>query len=253
MLQFTRCLSFGSFLKYGLWRLSGKRQSVVLSLRDGGRFELRGSGAHRLKDQRTDYGVAWEVFAANVYAKATKLPKEDVRLIVDIGANVGMSLVLWLTKYPNARIIAFEPHPVHRSQIRRNVSLNCGNDRVETVEAGAGSSNRKIFLSDCGAGSTATASAEGIETRVEDIFTRLQGTHIDLLKIDAEGAQYELLADPRMASLDFSTMVIEWHHVSDLCGRTQCIQYLRDIECDVIELERHDDHGILWVTKRRCA
>jgi hypothetical protein len=35
--------------------------------------------------------------------------------------------------------------------------------------------------------------------------------HIDLLKIDCEGAEYEILMDPRFAGLDADNLVLEWH------------------------------------------
>ena len=52
---------------------------------------------------------------------------------------------------------------------------------------------------------------ETITVPIVDIFTAINGRHVDLFKIDCEGAEYDLLMDPRFAELDASAIVLEWH------------------------------------------
>jgi FkbM family methyltransferase len=251
MFEFIKCLKLSSAFKYVVWRALGRRYSVALELRSGGTFELRGSSNRAGGDHNNDLGVAWEVFTTEVYRRtyAISPPPGKSMYIVDIGSNVGMSLVLWLNRFPNAIITAFEPHPSHRAQIRRNVELNRGVDRVEVIEAGAGSTDRTIFLSDRGASSCEIKTGQGIETRVVDIFEKLSEKRIDLMKIDAEGAEFELLSDRRMASLDVRALIVEWHKKSIDCGEPECIKYLVDSGFHVSVLESHEKNGMLWATK----
>src|SRR5258706_3840645 len=108
--SFHRTLNVRSALRYACWRAAGRRKPVTLSLKDGGRFQLRPSrlGGHG----NNDYGVAYEVFVDRFYDGAP-LDPASVRRVVDLGGNVGLSCIFWLTKYPNCRVDVFEPHPGH--------------------------------------------------------------------------------------------------------------------------------------------
>ncbi|MCU0945973.1 MAG: FkbM family methyltransferase, partial [Rubritepida sp.] len=211
MLDFARCLGLASALRYALWRARGRAEPVVLSTRTGARFELRagstGPGAN------TDYGVAYEVFALDLYRPAARLEPGAVRFVVDVGANVGFSVIHWLMRFPGAEVLAFEPHPAHAAQARRNLALNAGGGRATLVEAGAGASARTLLLSDQGSSSRVLGEGEGegLSVRLVDLFPMLGGRRVDLLKLDCEGGEYELLADDRFAELDVRAIVMEWH------------------------------------------
>jgi FkbM family methyltransferase len=67
----------------------------------------------------------------------TGLETERVRRIVDVGGNVGYSLVFWCLSYPHARILTYEPHPLHCEIIRWHLDANGLSDRVTVLQAGA--------------------------------------------------------------------------------------------------------------------
>jgi FkbM family methyltransferase len=247
MLDFVSHLTVPSILRYAAWRAGGRRSPVLLQARGGERFELRptstGAGAN------TDYGVAYEIFALDLYAPAARLDRGEVRFVVDIGANVGFSVAHWLRLFPAAEILAYEPHPDHARQARRTIALNAGETRVELVEAGAGAAERPMVLSDAGTSSRISAGGEGIPARLADIFPRLAGRRIDLLKLDAEGGEYEVMADPRFATLDLRAIVMEWHWLSAEQSREWCLDRLASLGFTVEERERETDHGMLWATR----
>jgi predicted O-methyltransferase YrrM len=59
-----------------------------------------------------------EVFALDAY----ELPfKKPVRTIVDAGAHIGSSALWFASRYPNARIIAIEPHPATFTFLHENI------------------------------------------------------------------------------------------------------------------------------------
>ena len=68
-----------------------------------------------------DVEIAHEVFVRKVYdpPAGVHLLPHSVRRVVDLGANIGCTCVLWLTRYPEARVEAFVPHPKYAEILRR--------------------------------------------------------------------------------------------------------------------------------------
>jgi hypothetical protein len=129
MLDFARTLTLPSLGRYLGWRAGGRPGPVQLQARSGPRFELRptrfgGRG-------NSDYGVAYEIFVHDFYRLPEGLDPAQVRLVADLGANVGFSVLHWLHRFPACRVIAFEPHPGHVEQARRNLALDGRAERVE--------------------------------------------------------------------------------------------------------------------------
>src|SRR5579864_6752367 len=100
MLNFTRRLTPQSAVAYGVWRLRESRQPILLRLRSGPQFELRPG-----RDINNDYGVAYEIFVEKLYDDARTIPRDSVSFIVDLGANVGYSLLYWLNTFSSSRIV----------------------------------------------------------------------------------------------------------------------------------------------------
>jgi FkbM family methyltransferase len=125
------------------------------------------------------------------------LPKA-ARTIVDLGANVGFSARFLGECYPDARVIAFEPDPESFELAQRNlagrpqVSLrNLGvagePGPLELHRFAAGSWSTSTFMSRHEVMETFTAEAVTLDSIIDEVGD------IDLLKIDIEGAEYEVL------------------------------------------------------------
>ncbi len=69
---------------------------------------------------RLSIEIARQIFAGETYRPIPYL--RDVRLIADIGANIGAASVFLHTKYPEARIVAVEPSPVAFALLSRNAA-----------------------------------------------------------------------------------------------------------------------------------
>lgn len=247
MFEFARSLTVPSAARYFLWRVRGDGRPVTLRARSGERFELRPNGLGR--GGNNDYGVAYEIFAHDLYGPAARLARDDVRLVVDCGANVGLSVLRWLTLFPRCSVIAFEPHDGHATQAARNIALNAAEGRVDLVRAGVGAADYAASLSDGGSGSTVQESGEGLSIRIVDIFPRLSGRRIDLLKLDCEGAEYAVLGDDRFAGLDVRAIVMEWHARPGGLGRSWCVERLRSLGYAVEELDDGAENGMLWAER----
>src|SRR5947209_2005535 len=165
MLDFTRRLAPLSVPSFALWKALRQGRSVTLTLRSGLRFELRRALFGHLGNN--DYGVAYEIFVMDYYNPERYVAPGQVKLVVDLGVNVGFSTLYFLEKFQHCRIIGFEPHPLHFEQAQRNLGLNDARDRVELHPFAAGSHNRRMQLSDKGSASSLIENATGTALSIE--------------------------------------------------------------------------------------
>lgn len=147
----------------------------------------------------TDWHVLEEIFFQGEYDEMLQRLDPPVRTIVDLGANVGLSLRLWRERFPAARVIAVEPDAENIVMCRRN-----GGESCELVQACAAGSRRQVYLDRSGGEWAASmrdrpveSAGEAIPTiTVEELCDRIApGGEIDLLKCDIEGAEKEVFAD----------------------------------------------------------
>jgi len=154
----------------------------------------------------TDWMVVTELLIAGAYDALFSKNLGELHQIVDLGANIGISVRLWRTHFPSARVIAVEPDAGNLEICRRNLGREEGSGQIQLIQACAGSRNRWVQL-DRSQGEWATrmrpdgpsgdvnASEAGTVAvlTLPEIFRRGQlSGQIDLLKCDIEGAEREL-------------------------------------------------------------
>lgn len=135
---------------------------------------------------RRDYGV----------------PPDDA-VIVDLGANIGV-FAIYAAVIARARVYAYEPVPSFFRLLQQNVELNgCGAAITCCNEAVAGAAaDRELYLDGPDlffptlvppAGDAARARTSVHCTTLAEILATHDLARVDLLKIDIEGAEYEVL------------------------------------------------------------
>lgn len=153
-----------------------------------------------------------EIFE-EIYREDPNANGEAARRIIDVGANVGYS-VLWLAgRFPTARIQAFEPVPEHVTFLRKAIAANDLNDRVSLYAVAVGTRDQEAYISTQGLRSQLSCEngPTRVRTQVVDFFERAGAEVIDILKLDCEGSEYDLLMDPRFANLKVRRLLLEWH------------------------------------------
>ena len=242
MIDFTRQLSLGGMMSYLKWRMGEQRGSVTLRLKSGKRISL----------SRKDYGVAYEIFVHEFYRQAVK-GAETARLIVDLGANVGYSCIYFLERYPQAHLIAFEPHPHHIERLKTNLALNNALGLVTLYPNAASNRSGQVVLSDLGASSSTVmpgAASKKFAVDSIDIFPLLLGKKVDILKMDIEGGEYDILSDDRLFDLDVRTVVLEWHRTSDdRDDRAWCVERLQRAGYRIENIFTRSHHGMFCAFK----
>jgi FkbM family methyltransferase len=135
-------------------------------------------------------------------------------LIIDCGANLGASVLLFATRYPQAHVVAIEPAPDNFELLTRN----CAGLNVDLRLAGVSNLDGTSHLVDPGEGPWAyrtTSAGEGPEIAMvsfETLLASKPASHYQpfLLKIDIEGAERDLFSNS--ASLNqFPIIMMEPH------------------------------------------
>lgn len=125
----------------------------------------------------------------------------------DIGANVGFFTLIGARSVgPSGRVYAFEPLPANAAALRHNAELN-DLSHVEVIEAAVSASTGKAVLALGRStqdghllGGSATASSGTIEVSVVSLDDLVEQGRIGppaLVKIDAEGAEFEVMSGMR--------------------------------------------------------
>lgn len=173
-----------------------------------GTYRLCGSGvAVAVRHHTGDVMVLDEIFSQGEYEPPPGVELPEVESVVDLGANIGLFGAWLLGRFPGARIVGYEPDPGSAAVHRLAIEANGLADRWRLVEAFAGT---RPGTTSFAAGLHAVShEGEGIEVPVVDVLPELADA--DLIKIDIEGAEWPILADPRFRELRARIVVLEYH------------------------------------------
>lgn len=176
---------------------------------------MKAFGDLNIRKSGSDIRVFKQIFLDEVYHF---FPQDfNPKVIIDAGANVGYSAVWFASKFPNAKILAIEPEKSNFDLLKTN-TIN----RLTIIPIKAGLWFEKSFLKihDSKSGSWAFETRipkKGEKTDVEtvtipELIINYKLNQIDLLKIDIEGAEYELFQNQAENWLPFVNMImIETH------------------------------------------
>lgn len=206
VLRLRDVLTSSSCIKFTLWHYQRARSPLTVTTVSGTRALIRPGPS-------TDYNVFYEVFVKRVYDPPASVNRDSVRLIVDLGANVGFSNLFWLETFPNAEVLTYEPHPSHVELATKNAYLNQAGRRLIIRPVAASTSDGEALLSNEGAESAIlkTPAESSVKIRTVDLFRDLSSRSIDVLKIDIEGGEYDLACDDRFRGLQPSIVCMEAH------------------------------------------
>jgi FkbM family methyltransferase len=135
-------------------------------------------------------------------------------LIIDCGANIGLSAVYFALAFPAARIVAVEPH---RRNFARAVAATRGFEAVRVIQAGIASEPGCARIVDPGMSTDAyrTEIADEGDVRMVGIADLLRDEAPSavpfVVKIDIEGFESNLFAKNTGWIDDFAVLVIELH------------------------------------------
>jgi len=230
----------------GHFDLLDSKKEYVLRLRNGLKIIAKKEEFYSFK----------EILFANDYGI------QNIRnnsLIVDIGANIGIFSLLVAHKFKNVKVYAFEPDPKAFSRLSKNILINQQQNSVRAFNLAIGAKKEfrdfyvnktttvgnSFYIENIASNQSGLIKVEVIT--LKDVFKMNNIAKCDFLKIDCEGAEYEIIlsADSDVFS-KIETIVLEYH----LKGTGVLIETLQKNNFICTFVDREDQRsGILYASK----
>jgi len=190
--------TYKNFPAYFINRLGFyKRPTLTLFLRNGIRYKIRNRNI-----TTADYYVINESWIHKIHNGAKKYIK-DGSLVIDIGAHIGAFSIFAASQAKNVKILSLEPVVENFELLKTNIQINNFNKCIKPIKmavAGA-TGKKKIFLDEKDSGKHIFYPKIIPESRfrevgclsLSEIFDSYKINQCDVLKMDCEGAEYEIL------------------------------------------------------------
>lgn len=150
-----------------------------------------------------------EIFVEEYYKFSSR---SQTPLIIDCGANIGTSCLYFKRLYPDSEIIAFEPNPKIAEILKINLRSNNLTD-VEVIDKAIWINDEGVELGieDADASSIYQKSNMVMvsSVRLKDFIEKYD--HIDMIKMDIEGAETEVIKDCDGSFKNVKNIFIEYH------------------------------------------
>ena len=158
-----------------------------------------------------------EIFETEIYKfqSSSKIP-----LIIDCGSNIGLSVVYFKTLCPDAKLLAYEPDKNIAETLQKNID-SFGLKNIEFNRAAIWVHDNGVEFQEEGGFSGRIPKEGDIENIVKVPSVRLKNVldqypKIDFLKMDIEGAEFEVLKDCKDQLIKIENLFIEYHsHISE--------------------------------------
>ncbi len=163
----------------------------------------------------SDIAALWEVFIAREYSIPADVTG-PVRTVLDLGANVGYSMLYFAKQYPASRVVGVEPDRDNALLARRNTERL--QQRCTVIEAAAW--DRDTYVGICRDGPEYSFYVQeetmllpaSVEAFKVSTLMRMGGLeHVDLLKVDIEGAERAVFSTLKHWAHRVSCIICELH------------------------------------------
>ncbi|MBL9156700.1 MAG: FkbM family methyltransferase [Verrucomicrobiales bacterium] len=178
----SRSRSLIRSLIYSVIGLFSRNDEVIVTFRSS----ERPFTASLRKNNESDYLVFGEI-TMGAYP-LSNLPIKTPDHVIDGGANIGLFSLLAHAAFPHASLTCYEPDPDNVAQIRKNFAAN--GIEAEVFEMGLWSSTMDLFFHSAMSYS-GTVSQVPSGNPVSCVLPEIPSN--SLLKLDVEGAEYEVL------------------------------------------------------------
>lgn len=169
------------------------------------------------------HGLVKEIWIDRCYTPEN-LEITPGEVIVDIGANVGVFSIWMAAGNPQARVVAVEPAPEAFEFLQRNVSANQLRNVSALQAACAGRAGEAVLYRRGGGalhslydrdvlGSVFQPLCRARTVTLAQVFEHYNVKRCTLLKLDCEGAEYEILYNAGPEALARTQMIAMEYHI----------------------------------------
>ena len=209
--------------------------SADLGAADGARLVLRELGIRTYQSMaypnlgrkyEVQFDPVWRWIARDVREQdVLRFAKERIGVgstVIDVGAHVGEWTLLFSELVgPTGRVIAFEPDPVARASLLKNLETNAISNVSVERKSVSDKVGKTLLITDrfgSGLSSIVRPSLHGsgrkcvlVESTTLDEYCDVHDVRPDWIKIDAEGAEIRILTGARNVLLSSAELICELH------------------------------------------
>lgn len=216
-------------------------------------YEFR-NGIKIKTDEGVDAATIAVIFIKKDYGKI-----DNNSIIIDIGANIGVFSVYATTVSKNTKVYAYEPMQKSYELFLKNITINNLEDSIVPFKFGiaCNKGKRKLFLASGSPFHSIYSSKEEKYIEIDcitlkDVFDENKIKKCDILKIDCEGAEFEILYNTpkeyfskiKEIRLEYHNQKKEKYHIKHL------IKYLENNGFNLTKFRKDSDYsGNAWFRK----
>lgn len=174
-------------------------------------YKIDGTHTVYFKNPKSFLQSTKEIFSQNTYKFSSS---SQSPFIIDCGAYIGTSILYFKKLFPSCKVIGFEPDTDNYKILDKNIN----NWRFKDVKI----LNEAIWISNGFVDFQSNGDMTGHVTenkKTEKTISRIKSTRlldlleqkIDFLKIDIEGAEYDVLIDCKDNLVNVENLFIEYH------------------------------------------
>lgn len=245
------------FWDLGTQRTRFARDEMTLRLRNGVQVTIPNADGAR-------YPI-YEIFADDAYGMATMTKGVDPdAAVLDVGGQVGCFALAVAQALPRASVHVYEASPTSASYAQRNVDDNGLSDRVTVHAAALAGEPGEFSLIDNGSASVLNGmtapDGSGREVVVPAVTfdeavarVRADGGSVQVVKMDVEGAEYDVvLASSPESWSEVRTVALEYHPVGGH-GLDELLSFLAPLGLVPYHQEDGSEPGLGMIWLRRSA
>ncbi|MFZ2061865.1 MAG: FkbM family methyltransferase [Candidatus Binatus sp.] len=235
------------FRNWWAWPLPKLGVDAILELRNGLRFSVRGG--------TDDLAALNEGVISNPYLGSGHIELRQDSVVMDLGANMGDFTIIAAARCPRGRVYAVEPLSEYIPVLQTNVALNHLSN-VEIIQVAIGDHEGEVAISVAGVQSSiyfdSGTKRETVRiTTIPQLMRDHRIDRIDLLKMDCEGAEWEILPAAREVLTHVKQICMEFHPARGWTAE-KLAAFLRESGYEVWYTES-GWNGSLWARRARYS
>ena len=173
-----------------------------------------------LRTYAGDLQIFYDIFWCSIYQFPTPLFKR-AKTVVDLGGHIGFTAAYFHWHCPNAKVYTVEADESNYALLTKNLQPQLANGVIIATHAAIGNSNGTVYLerSKHSYNSKMADVATNIPVpgiRLQQFLQQHQLTHINIIKIDIEGAESFLFSDDTEWLAITDTIIVEIHSEENL-------------------------------------
>jgi FkbM family methyltransferase len=204
---FKHLQGFGLFTSFSLYI------SYKIKFLKSFTFNYRGNNI-TLRPGKSDYAILNQVFVDNQYDCFEFINKPEI--IIDGGANIGLSVLYFKLRFPDVKIFCLEPEYENALLLKKNLSKF---KEIYVIQKGLWNISQNVFLNRGGCSAdyfvtdvpTTTTISKIPCVSISDLIGEYDIKFVDILKLDIEGAEKNILSSNTEWLDKVGCLMIETH------------------------------------------